>query len=129
MAGTLKAKVKGGLEQGRLFLGMPEYKKRIVKKAGFRPFEGTLNLEVDEAALKRFLGGLKEQKINGFEEKNTVYGSLYLYNVSLLGEKAAIIRPAKTRHPSHIVEVIAPVKFRDKYGLKDNDTVEIGVPG
>jgi len=125
MKGALKGKLKSGLERGRLFLAMPEYKDRISKNAGFKPFEGTLNLEVSEPELKAFLKKLKERKIAGFEKGNSVYGSLSLYRVRVLGEKAAIIRPAKTEHPSGIIEVIAPVKLREKHGLKDNDSIEV----
>ena len=35
-------------------------RKRIERVAGFKPFEGTLNLEVNEAELKRFLGKFQE---------------------------------------------------------------------
>ena len=126
MKGGLKGRLKGGLERGRLFLAMPEYKQRIEKAAGFKPFEGTLNLEVNEAELEEFLKKLKEKRIEGFEKGNSVYGSLSLYRVECLGGKAAIIRPAKTNHPSKIIELIAPIKLREKFGLKDNDVVEIG---
>lgn len=127
MKGALAGRVKSGLERGRLFLAMPEYQKRIERIAGFKPFEGTLNLEVDEEKLNKFLKKLKEKRIEGFEKGNEVFGSLLLYRVSFMGERAAIIRPAKTTHSSKIIEIIAPMNLREKFGLKDNDIVEIGV--
>jgi len=127
MVSVLEGKLKGGLERGRLFLGMKEYKSRIEKAAGFKPFEGTLNLEVDEKKLGSFLKKLKEKRIVGFEKGGCVYGALYLYRVECMGEKAAIIKPAKTVHPSKIIEVIAPFKFREKFGLKDGEKVKVGV--
>lgn len=125
---VLKGKLKGGLERGRFFLSMPAYRKRIEAVAGFKPFNGTLNLEVKKEKLTAFLEKLKEKKIAGFEDGKHVYGSLSLYRVSCLGKKAAIIRPSKTEHPSNIIEVIGPVKFREKFGLKENDTVQLEQP-
>ncbi len=122
----LTGRVKGGLERGRLFLAMPEYAAKIRKKAGFEPFKGTLNLEVKVEELEKFLKGLEEKKIKGFEKGKSVYGSLSLYPVQCLGEKAAILRPAKSAHPSKIVEIIAPCKLREKFKLKNNDEVRLG---
>ena len=127
MVSVLEGKLKGGLERGRLFLEMKEYKSRIEKAAGFKPFEGTLILEVDEKKLASFLKQLKEKKIAGFELENCVYGALVLYRIECMGGKAAIIKPAKTVHPLKIIEVIAPFKLREKFGLKDGDKVKIGV--
>ena len=124
----LRGRLRGGLERGRLFLSMPAYKKRIEREAGFKPFEGTLNLEVNREELAAFLKKLKEKKIPGFEDGRHVYGSLSLYKVSCFGEKAAIIKPSKTEHPSNIIEVIGPVKFREKFGLKEGSIVEIALP-
>ena len=125
---VLKGKLKGGLERGGFFLSVPTYKKRIEKVVGFKPFEGTLNIEVKREKLSAFLEKLQEKRIEGFEDGKHVYGSVLLYRVSCLGEKAAIIKPSKTEHPSNIVEVIGPVKFREKFGLKEGDTVELTVP-
>ena len=124
----MKGRLRGGIERGRLFLSMPAYKKRIERAAGFKPFEGTLNLEVNQKELESFLKKLREVKIPGFEDGKHVYGSLSLYNVSCFGEKAAIIMPSKTEHPPNIIEVIGPVKFREKFGLKEGNTVEVALP-
>lgn len=117
--------MKTGLEKGRLYLSMPEYRQRIKKITKFKPFKGTLNLEVKERELEQFLSELRERKIEGFEKGNSVYGSLCLYLVSCNEEKAAIIIPKKTEHPSNIIEVIAPVKLRKELNLKNGDIVKL----
>ncbi|MEM0360464.1 MAG: DUF120 domain-containing protein [Candidatus Diapherotrites archaeon] len=122
---ALKGIVRSGLEKGCLFLSMPEYLERLERLLGFKPFSGTLNIEVEEQLLQEFLQALKEEKVDSFEKDGKVFGCLKVYRISFKGLNAAIIRPAKTSHPCNIIEIIAPVKLREKFELKDGDAVEI----
>ncbi|MCX6802309.1 MAG: CTP-dependent riboflavin kinase [Candidatus Diapherotrites archaeon] len=128
MPGALKGIVRSGLEKGCLFLSMPEYISRLECLLGFRPFSGTLNIEVEEQLLEGFLKGIREEKIESFEKGGQVFGCLTVYRISFKGMKAAIIRPAKTGHPGNIAEIIAPVKLREAFAIKDGDAVEISAP-
>jgi riboflavin kinase len=125
MQAAFKGIVKSGLEKGCLFLSMPEYVSRLEHLLGFKPFSGTLNIEVEEQLLEEFIKGLKEEKIESFEKAGRVFGCLTVYRVSFKGMKAAIIKPAKTGHPGNIAEIIAPLKLREAFSLKDGDAVEI----
>jgi len=128
MDSVLKGKVKSGLEKGCLYLSMPEYRTKIEKLVGFKPFKGTLNIEATDYEIEEFLCSLKPLGIKAFEKNGCEYSALTLFKVLFEGEDAAIIKPAKTEHPSKIIELISAEKLREKFKLKDNDIVEIGEP-
>jgi len=123
---VLRGRIKSGLEKGCLYLSMPEYRAKIEKLVGFKPFKGTLNIEAEENKIEEFLCSLKPLEIKAFEKCNCEYSALTLYKVLFMGKEAAIIRPAKTEHSSKIIELISTEKLREKFKLKDNDIVEIG---
>jgi len=128
MDSVLKGKVKSGMEKGCLYLAMPEYQGKIQKLVGFKPFKGTLNIEATDYEIEEFLCSLKPLEIKAFEKNGCEYSGLTLYKVSFMEAEAAIIKPAKTEHPSKIIELISTEKLREKLKLKDNDIVEIGEP-
>lgn len=116
--------VASGLGEGKPFLSMQQYNAQIMKKLGFAPFEGTLNIKFDEKAAKGILEYSEKIKISGFREGNNYFGAAYCVKAALGGIRGAIIIPEKTRH-ENMIEFIAPVNLREKLNLKDNDRVSI----
>ena len=41
----------------------------------------------------------------------------------------AIVVPKKTYHSGNIIEIIAPIKLREQFNLKDGDTIKILIKG
>src|SRR3989338_8240098 len=108
MAGTIHLFVKGikgilktGLGEGGKFISMNHYRNEITKNVGFYPFAGTLNLEVDENEMHKFLERFGEEdkmEVRGFVENGKIYGGAVCMRVRIMDEEAAIIVPAINKH-------------------------------
>jgi riboflavin kinase len=122
LSGTLKS----GLGEGRYYVSRPSYLSSFKKLLGFRPFFGTLNLEVEEPDLKSFLSSVKPLTVPGFETDERSFGQIRAFPVKVEGkQKAALIIPERTAHPKNEVEVIAPANLRKKFKLKDGSRVTL----
>lgn len=112
-------KVKSGLGEAAMWMGM--VKDIFEKRYGIDVFLGTLNIELEDEIV------LDEKNIIEPEE----YGGnfkLFVCKCIVCDEESYIIRTEKNNkvdgdHPLNIVEVVAGVNFREKYGLKDEDKV------
>ncbi len=123
---VIKGKVFSGVGEGKKFLGMKEYKKRIKEIMGFSPYEGTLNIKIDEKDVgkrKGILGGF--EYLSGFQKQGRSYGGLFIRECSINGVKGAVVIPVKSRYGYDVLEVISPHYLRKKLNLKDGDKVSI----
>ncbi len=121
-----KGKVTSGLGEGRYYTEQKEYIKQFEEKLGFKPYPGTLNVEI-EYVEKNKLRLLKDHRaiiISGFKTKNRSFGNVRCFKAQINKEKGAIVLPMRS-HYSHILEFIAPIYLRGKLNLKDKDDVQI----
>ena len=126
---VLHGLVKIGLGEGRYYVSRPFYLKQFKKSLGFRPFFGTLNLEVDQAELAGFVSSMPLVEISGFETDERSFGKIRAFKVLVEGKQpAAIIFPERTAHKKNEVEVIASLNLRKKFGLKEGSKVSISRP-
>lgn len=123
----LDGKVIAGVGEGRYYVELNGYQKQFKKKLGFRAYPGTLNLVVDKKDALSFLNSSKLIEINAFSTKKRTYGSLKCYKINIDGIDGAVVVPERARHSEEIIEVIAPVCLRDKFGLKNNDKLRISI--
>lgn len=122
---NLEGEVTTGKKEAQKFLSLKPYKNRIKEKIGFRPFPGTLNLEVDEEERQKFRNERKEKRIEGFKYEGDDYGGLELYPVKIEGLDAALLDIDRADHGEEIAEIIASQKLRAELGLQDGDQVKI----
>lgn len=90
--------------------------KDVLQEAvGFEPYEGTLNVSLREAIT--------------LPEPITVTTIVYLYPVLFNGTQAYIIQRGKPRENDRagLAEIISQYCLRDKFNLKDGDTVNVEV--
>ena len=120
----ISGEVKTGTKKAQKFLSLKPYKDRIEEKTGFRPFPGTLNLEVDEEKHRKLKQEKEEQRIEGFNYQGKDYGGLELYRINIGGLEAALLDIDRADHGEEIAEVIAEEKLRAEIGLEDGDKVE-----
>lgn len=125
---TVKGEVVAGLGTGKFFVTKEEYKKQFIKKIGYIPYAGTLNLKIkneDKSYLDKHTNGIL---IRGFKENNKTYGQVKCLDCSLRKDqkktKGTIVLPQKTRHMD-IIEIISPQNLRKTLNLKNRDIVEI----
>ena len=120
----IQGTITSGLGEGKLFLSMGQYNAQIVKKLGFAPFEGTLNIKVNGQEKHEYFKSGNIIIIDGFKTENRNFGKVYCILSEINGIKGAAINPEKTAHKD-IVEFIAPISLRKELKLKDGDKVTV----
>ncbi|MFW6040825.1 MAG: DUF120 domain-containing protein [Thermoplasmatota archaeon] len=123
---VLIGKVVSGLEQGKYYMSKRGYKKQFRKKLGINPYEGTLNIKLEEDSIDKFKKLKKSSGIHieGFSTRKEDFGSLTAFSAEVGGIDCALIIPFKSEY-ERIAELISEVKLRDKLDLKDGDIIQI----
>ena len=122
---TLKGRVLSGGGTGSLFVNLPWAKKQFTEKLGFNPYPGTLNLQLSSATdvkeLRDTSKGIKINSPEGFHE-----GRCFK---ALIMEKlwGAVVVPDVPEYPHDLLEILAPVNLREKFGLKDGVEIDVTV--
>lgn len=120
----LTGKVKTGL--GEASFWMKKSQEAFYNKTGIKMFPGTLNVELKEDYnLKGSLKVLKGKEYGGSQD-------VYIKECKIFGHKSYIVRTDKNisekrTHPLNLVEIISDINFREKYNLKDGQTIEITI--
>ena len=123
----IKGIVTNGLKDGKYYLSLNEYRKRIKDKLGFEPYPGTLNirLNLDNGNIKERLKRMNGIEIEGFEKKNRIFGSIKCFNCEINGIKSSIIIPERSHYGSDTIEIISSYELRKKLNLKNGDEVVV----
>lgn len=122
-----KGFVTSGMQKAGMFMKKDTYQKQYKEKLGFIPFNGTLNVKLDE-----------DVKINIKEEfdhklktihGNSTLGDVYFIDATLKrntkSEKGAILFPTRTTHHFDTLEFVSEKNLRKTMELTDNDEVII----
>jgi CTP-dependent riboflavin kinase len=96
------------------------------KKLGFKPYPGTLNLEISEEFLPA-IEFLDLEKGIGLISPDPKFCNAMVFKVSLLDITGAVILPEeKVRvHPKNIIEIIAPQNIKASLNVKNGDSVTV----
>ncbi len=124
----IKGSVATGLGKGSSFLSMQEYSHQFLEQLGIDPFQGTLNVKVDEEYVEG-LDLLRPDngiRINGFEKDGKGFGSVFSFHAKIRGQICAVIFPEKSTRKG-VMEVIAKDNLRNSLGLKDGDPVTVEI--
>ena len=120
----LKGKVTTGL--GNASYWMKKAEEAFEKKLGKKLYNGTLNIELKEDyVLDKNIQILNKEEYGGDQ-------NVYIKECMVLGHKSYIVRTEKNSkkngdHPLCLLEIISDVCFREKYGLKDGESIEIKI--
>ncbi|MDR2829758.1 MAG: CTP-dependent riboflavin kinase [Methanobrevibacter sp.] len=124
----LNGKVTSGYGKGCVFLSDEYYKENISQKCGFVPYQGTLNIILDDKYIED-IRKIKEEanKRIGSDEK---HGSVKFVNAILEDSiHGAILFPDKTTHKENEIEFISEENLRAKFNLEDGDEVKLTLYG
>lgn len=131
---TLSGDITSGLGNARHFLSLQGYTEQFKEKIGYEPFPGTLNIELSEESIHKRtkLNTFDCVTIEGWEDKERTYGPVYCYpaKIEVAGRfytTVHMIKPKRTRHGDNLIEIIAPVKLREKLPCNDGDYVSAHV--
>ena len=125
---SLTGKIVSGVKQGAFFTQLDWFKVQCRDKLGFKPYAGTLNLEIpiDDVAI---VEKLEHEAEIEFIPPDSEFCSGKAYPVTVEGIRAAIVIPAaEVRvHGKNIIEVISDKRLKDVLKVDDGDTVELKI--
>ncbi|MDH7477318.1 MAG: CTP-dependent riboflavin kinase [Candidatus Bathyarchaeota archaeon] len=122
-----EGKIFSGSGEGAKFVSLPWVKRQITEKLVFTPYNGTLNIRLDEdgiALKRRVLNKVKAIKIlpaEGFCQ-GILFKAVFMDKL-----ECAIVIPEVEDYPENMIEIIAPVNLRKKFGLKNGDIVKVKI--
>jgi riboflavin kinase len=116
--------VQSGLGEGKYYMKI--YRPKLEKRLDFNPYEGTLNLKVDEKKAKEFLSSLVADYVPEFSDGKRTYGAVNLYKVKVANKvSGAILVPVRSTHANDTLEVVAPKYLRASLKLRDGSRLRI----
>ena len=124
----IRGKITSGVGKGAYFTTLSWVQQQCFEKLGFKPYPGTLNLEIEVADIQ-VVDAVNPDE--GFElvPPDSNFCSGYAFPVSISGIPGAIIAPAEEvrTHANNIIEIISGVGLKDSLNVMDGDfiTVEI----
>lgn len=125
----IKGRAMSGVGEGSYYVSLEGYNKQFKEKLGFEPYPGTLNLKIDKEQIY-FRRRLDEEEgilIEGFSTEDRTFGNVKAFKCKIGSIEGAVVMPQRTHYPADVLEVISPVKIRDRLSLKDGELVEIEV--
>ena len=123
---VISGKIISGAGEGAYFTQIDWVQQQCDEKLGFKPYAGTLNLEISEEFLPA-IESLDQKKGIALISPDPKYCNAMVFQVSLGDISGAIILPEeKVRiHPKNVIEVIAPVNIKTSLKVKDGDFVTV----
>jgi len=125
---TLKGRVVSGTKKAAFFTQLDWVLEQCSEKLGFKPFPGTLNIEILPKSLPNVESIQKEKGI-ALVPPDPTFCTSQVFPVSIEGADAAMIIPAeKVRiHGKNIIEVIAPISLKNALKIDDGDFVTLTI--
>ena len=118
--------VISGTKKGGYFISQKFYSEQFKDKLGFKPFPGTLNIQIQEENLVQ-IAKIPQEEIGKIEGEEG-FGEVKYIKASLNDTiNGALIFPVKTQHPQDILEFIASENLRDKLNLQDGELVNLDI--
>jgi riboflavin kinase len=117
--------VFSGKGEGKKFIELPWVKRQIQEKLHFTPYPGTLNIHLTSQSIAN-----KEalEEAEGMEvEPQAGYCQGVLFKAHIDGLEGGVVIPKVPSYPIDVLEIIAPVCLREKFGLRDGSLVAVSV--
>ena len=127
---VFEGSVFSGMSQGGYYVSQPFYREQLRAMLGFDPYLGTLNLRLREGFLeqRRVLEGWPAFRIEGFRGEERAFGGGRCYPLVVNDEvEGALVVADRTSYDRSVMEVIAPVSLRERFGLEDGDMVRLTI--
>lgn len=128
---TLEGTVFTGLGEGAYYISKKSYKEQFVKKLGFDPYPGTLNLKLSkelDIEIRKELDAYPAIEIKGFIDENRTFGLVKCYRVRINNKiDGALVFALRSHYDFSVLEIIAPVCLRKKLNLTEYQKVKVEV--
>ena len=121
---TVTGKIVSGAKKGAFFTQLDWVQNQCQEKLGFKPYPGTLNLEIEEEKIPHIEALFKRSGIE-LVPPDSDFCSGHVYPVSIMGVAGAILAPGEDVriHGKNIIELIAPTSLKDAMDVGDGDEV------
>jgi len=123
---VLIGKVVGGVKQAAYFTRLDWVQEQCADKLGFRPYPGTLNLEIAEDSLPE-LEDLRLEAGTELVPPDPEFCAAKTLPLTIEGVAGAMIVPSEdvNVHKKTIVEILAPLRLKDALSIDDGSTVTV----
>jgi len=101
-------------------------KKQILRKFGFVPYSGTLNVKIFSERGLRYRETLKKAKAVVIPPVKGFWSGRY-YRACLENNVNCVVVVQVSSYPENVVELVAPLNLREKLCLKDGDMVDLNI--
>jgi len=126
---NITGKIVSGVKQGAFFTQLDWVQEQCLEKLGFKPFPGTLNLEVaiENVAI---IGALQAQEGIELVPPDSNFCSGLVFPITVEGISGAIVAPAADVrvHAKNVIEIISRLGLKDALGVEDGDWVTLTIP-
>jgi len=121
---TITGRIVSGVKKGAFFTQLDWVQEQCQKKLGFKPYPGTLNLEIDQETIP-IVEALQQGKVIELVPPDPGFCSGRVYPVSVMGVTGAIVAPAEEvrSHGKNIIEIMAPISLKEALDVKDGDEI------
>lgn len=125
---TLHGVIRTGMGEGGYYICQKQYMDQFDIKLNFRPYEGTLNVEIDKDDLSKLeiIKNSEGHLIDGFSSEGRSFGNVRAYKAKIRNIDCAIVIPERS-HYSNVIEIVCQYHLRRTLSISDGDRIEIKV--
>jgi len=124
----ITGKIVSGIKQGAFFTQLDWVQEQCLEKLGFKPFPGTLNLELANENMA-VIEAMQAQEGIELVPPDSTFCSGFVFPVTVEGISGAIVAPAADVrvHAKNIIEIISPIGLKDALAVEDGDWVTLTI--
>ena len=124
----ITGKIVSGVKQGAFFTQLDWVQEQCLQKLGFKPFPGTLNLEIAHENM-RIIEALQAQEGIELVPPDSNFCAGFVFPISIEGISGAMVAPAANVrvHAKNIIEIISHLGLKDALGVEDGDWVTLTI--
>ncbi len=121
---TVTGKIVSGEKKRAFFTQLDWVQNQCQEKLGFKPYPGTLNLEIESAKIPQIEALLKKRGLE-LVPPDPDFCVGHVYPVNIMGVGGAVVAPAEDVrvHNKNILELLAPTCLKEALDVDDGDEI------
>jgi CTP-dependent riboflavin kinase len=125
---VLTGKIVSGIKQGAFFTQLDWVQEQCLEKLGFKPYPGTLNLEIANENMA-IIEALQAQEGIELVPPDSNFCSGFVFPITIEGISGAMVAPAEDVrvHGKNIIEIISQLRLKDALGVEDGDWITVTI--
>jgi riboflavin kinase len=128
---TLEGSLFSGFGEGAYYVTKEGYRKQFIKRLGFNPYPGTLNIKLTPEYDIKSLSELEAYptvELEGFKDESRTFGPVKCYPAIINNKvKGAVIYALRSHYGSSVLEIVSPTFLRSHLKLKDGNKVKVEI--